>query len=267
MLESIDTLIEKGTMSISWDEFVKYPGLRTIDYVAEQILKRTKAKNSMATFATECTSTFETESLLIHYTWNWREITVGLFNTPHRMPDYATPALSVWKAPRMNLNVEDNPAKIIKGFTDNFYINFMMRKPNRIWGSARFSDLPLIHQLIKDLSNLRKMFLSYFTDGVLLGDGAMDKDFTALHTAGYLLKDKMLLFVVNDLNKTCKNVKVGIDLNMWFDKKINNYTLKIYDIKGKCISTKLIEGNLLRHTLNSVKINELNIIEISSINY
>lgn len=263
VLESVDTLIEKGALSISWDEYIKYPGARTIDYLAEEILKRTKTKNEMATFATECTTTYETESLLIHYTWNWREITVGLFNTAHRMADYAAPALSVWKTPRMNLNVEDDPAKIIKGFTDNFYLNFMMRKPDRIWGSARFSDYPHTHRLIMDLSNLRRRFLPYFTQGLLLGDGIMDKDWTVLHTAGYLLEDKILLFVFNDRKRTYREVKVGIELGQWSDNDIKCGEYSIYNIRGERESTEDISDGFFRHTFASIKVNELFIIEIA----
>ncbi|MHB1483769.1 MAG: hypothetical protein ACYCYI_03810 [Saccharofermentanales bacterium] len=265
VLESIDTLIEKGALSISWDEYMKYPGIRTIDYLAAEILRRTKIKNAMATFATECTTTYETESMLIHYTWNWREVTIGLFNTPHKMADYAAPALSVWRAPRMNLNVEDDPAKIIKGFTDNFYINFMMRKSNRIWGSAKFSDYPQIHSLIKNLTNLRRKFLQYFTQGILLGDGVMDKDWTLLHTAGYSLSDRLLLFIVNDRSRTYRKVKVGIDLQHWLGDDFMSVNFKIYNIKGECELSENFNGHLFRYTFDSIKKNELYVIEIISV--
>lgn len=263
VLESIDDLLAKGTHSISWDEYVRTPGERTIDWLAAEILKRTRRNNPIASFASECTSTYETESLVIHYIWNWREITVGLFNTPHRMADYAAPALSVWRAPRMNLNVEDDPVKIIKGFTDNLYLNLLMRKPNHIWGSAWFHDLPEIHALIKDLSALRRQFLPYFTSGILLGDGVMDRDWTELHVAGYLLPSKLLLFVLNDRGKTCRSAKIGVDLARWFKIGSQRGEMKVYNLKGECTDRRAFDVSLFKHTFPALNKGELQVVENS----
>jgi hypothetical protein len=262
VLESIDSLLEMGTPSISWDEYFVMPGERTIDWLAAEILKRAQRTNPMASFASECTSTYETESQVIHYTWNWREITVGLFNTPHRMADYAAPALSVWRAPRMNLNVEDDPVKIIKGFTDNFYLNLFMREPNCIWGSAWFHDLPEIHALIKDLSALRRKFLPYFTTGILLGDGILDNDWTDLHVAGYQLPGSLLLFVLNDQGKTRRKVKIGVDLARWCNLDFHPSEVKLYNLQGECTDCFAVDSSLFRYTFHSISEGELKVIEI-----
>ena len=173
------------------------------------------------------------------------------------------PALSIWRAPRMNLNVEDNPVKIVKGFTDNLYPNFFMHKPNHIWGSAWFHDPPAIHTLIEDLSSLRRQFLPYFTFGILLGDGVMDHDWTDLHVAGYQLPNSLLVFVLNDRDKACPNVKIGIDLARWFGRGFQSGETKLYNLKGECTARKALESSLFRHTFSALHQGELQIIEIA----
>jgi len=263
VLESIDSLREIAPISICWDQLFFSKGQRDLTYVIREILKKTCEKDPLCTFSAESFTWLEMESRYVHYTWNWRSDSIFLCDdTSHRTADYAAPALSVWKAPRLNLNVETDRIRIIKGFTDNFYLNFMMRKPDKIWGSANFHDYPETSELVKKLSLLRKKFLRYFKEGINLGDGVMADDYTVLHTSAYLLPDSLLFFVLNNTNKVQRSVKLGINIDRWM--KCHEYGFEIlqYDIDANCVIRKFIESVDWRNQIDIIESGELIIFEI-----
>ena len=90
----------------------------------------------------------------------------------------------------------------------------------------------------------------------------MDKDWTELHTCGYLLKDSILMFVLNDKKKTYRNVKVGVNLDMWIPGNPGKGSIRIFDITGEQVFADEIKGSIFKHTFPSIKSSELYVVEI-----
>ncbi len=198
VLRGVRRLLKLAPFSICWDQYVAGQKDRSVDELARAIYESSREHTPLATFSGESTASLEAESQVLHYTWNWRSDVLLLFRSAHRQPDYAAPALSVWRAPRLNFNVEDDPVRILKGFADNFYLNFLTRRRNGIWGSGEFSEHPALVKLLARLARLRRRYLDFFTEGEALGEGLVREEVAGLHTAGYRLGNRLLLFVVDE---------------------------------------------------------------------
>ncbi|MBP9913749.1 MAG: hypothetical protein KBF26_10125 [Opitutaceae bacterium] len=214
VLKGIRGLLRLAPFSICWDQYIAGQKDRSIDDLARAIYTSSAKVSPVATFSGESITTLEAESQVMHYTWNWRSDVLILFRTAHRLPDFAAPALSVWRAPRLNLNVEDDRVRILKGFADNFYLNFLVRRPNGVWGSSEFSAHPAVTQLIGRLAKLRRRFLGFFTDGDLLGDGLVQEEIADLHTSAYRHGSRLLLLVVDE-RREGKARRVRLSLEPW----------------------------------------------------
>jgi hypothetical protein len=216
VLRGVRRLLKLAPFSICWDQYIAGQKDRSIDELARAIFSSSRRDNPSATFSGESTGTLEAESQVLHYTWNWRSDVLLLFRSAHRQPDYAAPALSVWRAPRLNFNVEDDPVRILKGFVDNFYLNFLIRRPNGIWGSGEFRDFPALRRLLAQLARLRREHLAFFTEGEVLGEGLVREEIDGLHSAGYRLGNRLLLFVVDERRaREPRKVTLTIDVARW----------------------------------------------------
>ena len=216
VLRGVRRLLKLAPFSICWDQYIAGQKDRSIDDLARAIFESSRKHNSLATFSGESTGSLEAESQVLHYTWNWRSDVLLFFRTAHRMPDYAAPALNLWRAPRLNFNVENDPVRILKGFADNFYLNFLIRRKNGIWGSGEFRDFPTVTKLLSQLARLRRQYLEFFTDGEVLGEGLVREEITGIHTAGYRLKNRLLLFVVDERpSGPAQKVIFTIDVPRW----------------------------------------------------
>ena len=216
MLRGVRRLLKLAPFSICWDQYIAGQKDRSIDDLARAIYESSRRNNPLATFSGESTGTLEAESQVLHYTWNWRSDVLLLFRSAHRLADYAAPALSVWRAPRLNFNVEDDPVRILKGFVDNFYLNFLIRRQNGVWGSGEFRDFPALRKLLGQLARLRRRYLEFFTAGEVLGEGLVREEIDGLHTAGYRHENKLLLFVVDERRSGGpKKVTLTIDVARW----------------------------------------------------
>ena len=216
VLRGVRRQLRLAPFSICWDQYVAGQKDRSIDDLARAIFDSSRRNNPLATFSGESTGTLEAESQVLHYTWNWRSDVLLLFRSAHRLPDYAAPALSVWRAPRLNFNVEDDPVRILKGFVDNFYLNFLIRRPNGVWGSGEFRHFPALRNLLPQLARLRRQYLEFFTDGEVLGEGLVDEEIEGIHTSGYRLQNRLLLFVVDERRSgSSKRITLTIAASRW----------------------------------------------------
>ncbi|MDB6127327.1 MAG: hypothetical protein JWM35_1223 [Verrucomicrobia bacterium] len=258
VLRGIRGLLRIAPFSICWDQYVAGQKDRSIDELARKILEESRRTNPLATFSGESTTTLEAESEVLHYTWNWRSDVLLLFRTAHRNPDYAAPALSVWRAPRLNLNVETDPVRITKGFIDNFYLNFLVRKRNGIWGSGEFSDHPDLCALLRRLAALRRRYQVFFTDGVLLGDGFVREEIEGIHTSAFRHGNQVLLFVLDDRAKgPTKIVKLSADVRRWLPLALDSLRIEKFSITGRANIRNGPRGNGLELTLRDLVPGEL----------
>lgn len=261
VLDSARRLRDLGALSFSWDQYQISPGKRDLSYVSQKLIEMTAAHNPMWTYSAESTTSPEIEHDVLQYTWNWRGDVLALFKTAHRSVNYAAPALSVWPNPRLNLNVEKDPVMIIQGFTDNFYLNFLTSRPDHIWGSGWFSEEPALSALIGKLSALRKAYLPFFNEGLLLGDGAMDEDHTDLHTSAYVLGDEVLFFLFNNSRAEARDVTVGMDLNAWIPC-VTAHTAEFFDLDNRPLGSVWTEGSKFRAHFPTLDKDQLMVIRI-----
>jgi hypothetical protein len=234
VLRGVRRLLKLAPFSICWDQYIAGQKDRSVDDLARAIFESSRAGNPLATFSGESTASLEAESQVLHYTWNWRSDVLLLFRSAHRQPDYAAPALNVWRAPRLNLNVEDDPVGILKGFADNFYLNFLIRRRNGVWGSGEFCDHPALVKLLTRLARLRRRYLKFFTEGEVLGDGLVREEIEGVHTAGYRLNDRLLLFVVDERpSGRPKKITLTIDVGCWVPGLGNKMRCEEFYLTGK----------------------------------
>lgn len=234
VLRGVRQLQKLAPCSICWDQYIAGQKDRSVDELARAIYASSRRGNPLATFSGESTASLEAESQVLHYTWNWRSDVMLLFRSAHRQPDYAAPALSVWRAPRLNFNVEDDPVRILKGFADNFYLNFLTRRRNGIWGSGEFRDHPALMKLLTRLARLRRRHLDFFTEGEALGDGLVGEEMDFIHTAGYRHKHRVLLFVVDARPQgRPQKITLTIDFPRWVSGSGATVRREEFSLTGK----------------------------------
>lgn len=258
VLRGVRRLLKLGPFSICWDQYIAGQKDRSIDDLARAIYESSRRNNPLATFSGESTGTLEAESQVLHYTWNWRSDVLLLFRSAHRQPDYAAPALSVWPAPRLNFNVEDDPGRILRGFVDNFYLNFLIRRPNGVWGSGEFRDFPTLRRLLARLARLRREHRDFFIAGEVLGEGLVREEIEGLHTAGYRHGNRLLLFVVDE-RRSGRPVKatLTIDVARWLTGTGRTLRCEEFSLTGKRPARTLPTRPRVRLALRGLRPGEL----------
>jgi hypothetical protein len=258
VLRGVRRLLKLAPFSICWDQYIAGMADRSIDDLARAIFESSRKNNPLATFSGESTGTLEAESQVLHYTWNWRSDVMLFFRTAHRQPDYAAPALSVWRAPRLNLNVEDDPVAILKGFAGNFYLNFLIRRKNGIWGSGEFRAFPALRRMLVRLGRLRRRHLDFFTDGENLGEGLVQEDPAGIHTAGYRHQNRLLLFVIDERREgPPRKVTLTIDAARWLSGPGRTLQCAEFSLTGKRPGRLLARQPRLRLNVGNLGAGEL----------
>jgi hypothetical protein len=258
VLQGTRKLLKLAPFSICWDQYIAGQKDRSVDELARALFESSRKGNPMAVFSGESTASLEAESQVLHYTWNWRSDVLVLFRSAHRMPDYAAPALSVWRSPRLNLNVEDDGVRILKGFADNFYLNFMVRQPNGIWGSGEFPDHPELVKLISALSRLRRRFLDFFTEGDLLGDGVVLEEMDGVHTSAYRHGNRLLLLIVDERRSgRPRHVRMTVDLQRWLVGPFQRVRSEEFFMNGKQSSPEIARRPRVCMAVRSLRPGEL----------
>jgi hypothetical protein len=230
VLAALTEWIDRGVSSFSWDVFAfkegtgQKPGLIKL---IEQVRARARAKDPQSTFSGESCTDLELEGSLLDYTWNWL--------------DYvdAGPILNVLRSPRLNCNVEDSARVVKKAFSDGLYLNVMPRKPDAANGSALISSQPEMAAALKEAASLRKQFLSFFVDGVFIGDSVLSQPCSAF-VKGYVQGDKLLVIVLND-QAQAQGVTFQADLGLWLPGS-ESYRVQSYDSSGKLRETASVQG-------------------------
>jgi hypothetical protein len=258
VLRGARRLLKTAPFSICWDQYVAGQKDRSIDDLARAIFESSRKNNPLATFSGESTGSLEAESQVLHYTWNWRSDVLLLFRSAHRLPDYAAPALSVWRAPRLNFNVEDDPVRILKGFADNFYLNFLIRRRNGVWGSGEFRAFPALRKLLAQLARLRRRYRDFFTAGEVLGEGLVREEFDGIHTSGYRHENRLLLFIVDERRTgRPKKVTLTIDVARWVSGPGHSLCCEEFSLMGSGATRTVPRRPRIRLTLASLRPGEL----------
>ena len=220
-------MIDSGMPSMGWDVFdssVNCKGESELVALISKIREHAREKDPQSTFAGEpyLAGGLERDCVVIDYTWCW--------------VDYveAGPIMNVLRAPRLNCIVEDSPLMVKKAFCDGLYLNLVPKKPDMPNGTALISDFPTLSRVVKEMAALRKQFLPYFTEGIMLGNSVLCEPvpvFVSAHQFG----NKLLIICLNDTSMTQK-LKITCDLTLWLPEA-RKYAVKSYNTEGKLLKT------------------------------
>ena len=138
-----------------------------------------------SSFSGESLWNVEVDCEWLDYTWNW-----GAYADRQAF-------VNAFPAPRPNVNINRSEADARFAFMDNLMLNVWPSKPDNINGSARIADAPGLSRTLKTCAALRQQFLSYFTNGVLIGNCLLTDAAPDVRLSAYVLPDRLLAIVLN----------------------------------------------------------------------
>jgi len=221
-------LVDTGITSLSWDQFWTTPGPEpNMISLARDIRACARAADPESTFSGEELWNIEIDSAVLDYTWDW-----GGYKDCRAFT-------SVFPAPRVNCCVSSSALAAKKAFADNLYLNVFPRKAESINGSDWIAHQPELSQALKQCAKLKKQFLSYFTEGRLLGDCLFTTPCPATHVCAYALPDRAILVLIN-LSPRRQKISFDVDLAPWTRSASGRYQARQYTPEGQLASTALI---------------------------
>lgn len=215
--------VDQGITCWGWDQvFADAPGSDPpgLTDLLLSLRKMARAKDSEATFSGEQVGAMglENDAGLLDFTWNWQ--------------DYidAAPTTNLFRAPRLNCNLEDSPRIVKAAFADNLFLNAFPRRPDQPNGTALIVEKPAMAAALKEVAGLRRTFLPYFTEGVFLGDSVLSEANPGL-VRGYQLGNRLLVIVLNNQPATAP-FTVKSSLGLWLPKA-DRYQVRYYGSDGR----------------------------------
>jgi hypothetical protein len=223
-------LADLGVPSVCFDQYLSVNAPPpNINSLTTQIRAYAKRRDPESTFAGEELRNWEIDSKYLDYTWNWG---------PYKGKDYR-PLTTVFSAPRMNYCIDSSPTNVKQGFADNLYLCIMPRKPESTNGSDSFVNYPAFSKALKQCAALRKQYLRYFTEGQLIGDCILSSP-TSAHVSAYVLKDRVLMVLVNTGNQ--ETVDFNVDLAAWLQSASGNYRMVETSEDGNLVTEQTLTG-------------------------
>jgi hypothetical protein len=147
---------------------------------------------------------------------------------------------------------------IQKGFADNFYLNFLIRRKNGVWGSGEFRDFPALRQLLARLARLRRRHLKFFTVGENLGEGLVREEPAGIHTAGYRHQNRLLLFVIDERSQgRPRNINLMIEVTRWLSGPGRTLQCEEFSLTAQRLGRVLTRRSRLRLTVANLGAGEL----------
>jgi hypothetical protein len=238
-----------GIPSFCWDVFLTTsdPEPNQIS-LARQIRQYAQSVDPQAVFSGEELYNIEADAAVLDYTWDWGG---------YRNLQALTSALP---APRINCCISSSALSAKKAFADNLYLNVMPRKPESINGTDLIANRPALSKALKQCAGLRKQFLAYFVDGVLIGDCILTKPCLDAHTCAYVLPDRAIIVMVN-LGKK-QTIGFDVDMEPWTTSASGKYEIKQYDADGKLVSSVADVSAKWRGKTKTLAPEELTVIEV-----
>ncbi len=219
VLAGAQHLIDSGIGSLGWDQFWSTSSPPNLNSLTTKILAAAKRKDPESTFFGEELWNIDVDSAQLDYTWDW-----GSYRD-------VRPLTSVYPAPRVNCCISDSALAVKKAFADNLYINVFPRKPESANGSDWIVHHPELSAALKQCAKLRKQFLSYFTDGMLIGDCILTEPCASAHVSAYVLPDRILVIVVDE--SAAGLIPLKIDPRPWLPSQSGRFTATMIDGSGK----------------------------------
>lgn len=251
VLESCNKLVDAGITSLGWDQYwttnAQTPNMQTL---TEKIRAYSRQRDPESTFCGEELWNLEIDSGYLDYTWNW-----GGYRDCRVLT-------SVLPTPRVNVCVSESPGVVRRAFADNLYLNVFPRAKESINGSDWIRNYPELSQTLKQCAALKKQFLTYFTEGTLIGDCVLTQPCRGAHVTAYTLGDRMLIVLINDAEP--RKVTFDADLARWSNGSAKAWHAKTYDADGKLISETDIAQPTWHNETPPLKSGEMILLEITS---
>ena len=183
--ESCRRWADKGIRSISWDQYFTTQQQPSIQDLTGRIREYARQLDPESTFSGEELWNLEVDCEWLDYTWNW-----GTYRDCQAF-------VNAFPAPRRNVNINRSVSEARFSFMDNLMLNVWPAKPDNINGSERIANVPELSRTLKTCAGLRKQFLPYFTDGVLIGNCLLREVSPGVRLSAYVLPDRVLAIVLN----------------------------------------------------------------------
>ncbi|MBE6587576.1 MAG: hypothetical protein E7647_04075 [Ruminococcaceae bacterium] len=214
---------ECGCPDICWDQYVlgdnRDDSIR--DIIHEYRLETEKLYPGTA-FSSESTLYYESDIDNTDFTWNW------IYWSEKR--DYR-PYLHIVRTLRPNMNVDSTPEYVKLIFMDNLMMNVYPSHPEEYNGGALIAEYPEFSEAVKTCARLRREYLSYFVDGVMVSDCPLTEDSTGRLT-GYLKEDEGKLLLINYRAADDENA-LSLDLSDFL--KGDKFTYIVKDEDGNTV--------------------------------
>lgn len=234
VFEACKHLIDIGVHSISWDQYwTTNDPEPNMNSLTSRIRAYAKKRDPESTFSGEELWNMEIDSNYLDYTWGW-----GGYRD-------VRPLTSVLPSPRINACISSEPMSVKRAFADNMYLNILPRKKGSVNGSDYINNYPDFSKALKQCAKLRKQFLTYFTDGTLIGECILDQPCASQVTA-YVLPDKVMMILINLGGEG--PVPFSTDISQWLASKSGSYSVRSYDEDGNLKSTTKIAGKWASQT-------------------
>ncbi len=176
---------DQGITSISWDQYATTDAKPNMQDLTQRIRDYARKLDPESTFSGEELWNLEIDCDWLDYTWNW-----GSFEDHQAF-------VNAFPAPRRNVNINRSVKEARFAFMDNLFLNVWPSKPDGINGSERIANVPELSTTLTTCAALRKQFLPYFTDGVLIGNCLLTEPSPGVRLSAYVLPDQVLAIVLN----------------------------------------------------------------------
>ncbi len=221
---------ECGTPDIFWDQYILGNNAdNSIHDIINEYRLETEKLYPGTPFCAEGTLYFESEVDNVDFHWNWQ------YWDWSDERDYR-PYLHVIRTCRPNINVDSTPKYVRLICMDNLMLNVYPSHTDEYNGGALISEYPEFSEAIKNCASIRKEYLSYFVDGIMVSDCPLRED-SDCRVTGYLKEDenKLLLMVF-------KNEGGESSVKLDFADFMNGDSFK-YIIKDESLNT-VLEGTV-----------------------
>ena len=249
VLSSCKRLIESGIPSLCWDQYWSVPEKPNLNTLTSDIRKLAKRQDPESTFAGEELRNFEINSNYLDYTWNWGH------------HEDIQPLVSVFQAPRINVNINDSPEAVKQCFADNLYVNVWPLKPDSPNGSDWIANHKGLSLTLKECARLRSQFLAYFTDGTFISNCILTEPCPNAHVSAYVLPNSMLIIVIN--TGGADSISPSFDLQPWLSSQSGSYAVKSYGSDGRLVGASATRDGNWRMENHPMKHLEIALFELA----
>lgn len=218
----------KGLTSFCWDQYFSGVERPTIQELTKRIRDDARQRDPESSFSGEEAYNLEVDCEWLDYTWNWSEYRD------------CQAFVNAFPAPRRNMNIDRSVAETRRGFMDNLFLNVWPSKPDQINGSERIANVPELSATLRRCAGLRRQFLPYFTEGVLIGNCLLREPSPGVRLCAYVRPDRVLAIVLNEGPEA--SLAIPYDLGPWLTGR-PTYRLTEFDETGQQLASRDIAAS------------------------